>query len=49
MTTMAFRHKLLRRKQLELIQFERGHNDLSDTLREAVDQYVETYLRQKAA
>ncbi len=46
---MAFRHSVLRRRELELIQAERQHDDLSDTLREAVDEYVERYLRRKKA
>lgn len=44
-TTMAFRHLMSRRRLLEAIQHERGHLDLSETLREAADEYIERYLR----
>lgn len=49
MTTMAFRHYRKRRRQLEVIQAERGHGDLSDTLRDAVDTYIDLYLRESKA
>lgn len=44
-STMAFRHAVSRRRMLEAIQAEKGHVDLSDTLREAVDDYIDGYLR----
>jgi hypothetical protein len=44
-TTLAFRYPKTRRAMLEAIQQERGHSDLSVTLREAVDQYIERHLR----
>ena len=41
---------LVKRKRLELIQVQRGHSFLSDTLREAVDEYIAKYgSRRKAA
>ena len=44
-TTVAVRIPLVRRRQLELIQVERGHDDLSDALREAFSEYIDRYLR----
>ena len=44
---MAFRHLLSRRRMLEAIQAEIGHPDLSGTLRDAVDQYIEAYLTRR--
>ena len=38
---MAFRHKESTRMLLRAIQKRKGHDDLSDTLREAVEQYIE--------
>ena len=49
MTTMAFRVAKARRSMLEAIQHEKGHGDLSVTLREAVDEYIERYLRRDVA
>ena len=46
---MAFRHLLSRRTMLEAIQQEKGHADLSDTLREAVDEYIERHIRRMNA
>lgn len=48
-TTMAFRHLISRRRMLEAIQAEKGHGDLSETLREAVDTYIDNYLREPKA
>jgi hypothetical protein len=45
----AFRVPRLRRLMLEEISKEREHADLSTTLNEAVDQYIEWYLRGQAA
>ena len=45
----AFRLPRKRRMQLELIGAERGHPHLSATLNEAVDRYVEQYLRGELA
>lgn len=45
----AFRLPKPRRLMLEAISSERRHPDLSTTLNEAVDRYVEEYLRSKAA
>lgn len=42
---ISFKHRLSRRRMLEAIQHERGHGELSVTLREAVDEYIERYLR----
>lgn len=39
-TPMAFRDTLSVRLRLEAIQHERSHGDLSDTLREAVREYI---------
>jgi len=39
-TTMAFRDDLSTRLRLEAIQLDRGHGDLSETLREAVHEYI---------
>lgn len=39
-TTMAFRDDMIQRKRLEAIQVAKGHRELSDTLREAVSEYV---------
>jgi hypothetical protein len=47
MTTIAFRVAKSRRSMLEAIQHEKGHSDLSITLREAVDEYIERYLRRE--
>lgn len=44
-TTIAFRVPIARRLMLEAIQHERGHGDLSVTLREAVDEYIDGHLR----
>lgn len=44
-TTVAFRIPRSRRLMLEAIQHESGHADLSETLREAVDNYIDAYLR----
>ena len=41
--TMAFRDDALQRKRLEAIQVARGHDDLSDTLREAVGAYIDDH------
>lgn len=46
-TTLAFRHSIARRAMLEAIQHEKGHGDLSVTLREAMDQYIDLYLRHR--
>lgn len=46
---MAFRHLISRRRMLEAIQAEKGHGDLSETLREAVDTYIDNYLREPKA
>lgn len=46
-TTLAFRYSKARRAMLEAIQVEKGHADLSITLREAADQYIERYLRRE--
>lgn len=48
-TTLAFRYPVVRRAVLEAIQKEKGHDDLSDTLREAADMYIESYLRKDRA
>ena len=48
MTTMAFRYPVTRRQVLEAIQREKGHAQLSDTLREAVTEYIERHLRPAA-
>lgn len=45
----AFRMPPVRKTQLRLIQQERGHANLSITLNEAVDQFIEAYLRQSRA
>lgn len=39
-TTVAFRTDFAMRYRLEAIQHERGHAQLSDTLREAVAEYI---------
>jgi hypothetical protein len=44
---MAFRVAKARRAMLEAIQHEKGHGDLSVTLREAVDEYIDRYLRRE--
>lgn len=36
---------LSRRRMLEAIQSERGHEELADTLREALYEYIDRYLR----
>lgn len=41
----AFRMDKKRKLQLKLIQKERGHVRLSDTIREAIDFYVDSHLR----
>ena len=48
---MAFRHRESRREMLEVIQRREGHADLSETLRHAVDFYLDHNLlrRDKAA
>lgn len=48
-TTLAFRVPIPRRLMLEAIQHERGHGDLSETLREAVDAYIDDHLRRPKA
>ena len=48
-TTMAFRDDLSTRLRLEAIQLERGHGDLSETLREAVREYISHRPVAKAA
>lgn len=45
----AFRMPKRRRLQLELISKERGHSHMSVTLNEAVDEYIDGYLRGRAA
>lgn len=45
MITYTFRHLRGRRKILQAIGSERGHEDLSATLRDAVDSYIDRYLR----
>jgi hypothetical protein len=41
---LSFKHRASRRSLLEAIQHERGHSDLSVTLREAVDTYIAANL-----
>jgi hypothetical protein len=43
-TTAAFRMRESTKMILRSIQKRRGHPDLSDTLREAVDQYIQREL-----
>lgn len=45
----AFRLPRLRRLMLQEISKERGHADLSETLNEATDRYIESYLRKELA
>jgi hypothetical protein len=42
-TTLAFRYPTVRRKELELISAQKGHANLSDTLREATDEYIQKW------
>lgn len=37
------------RLRLEAIQHERGHNSLNQTIREAVDDYIDRYDRERVA
>lgn len=48
-TTMAFRDQLSVRLRLEAIQLDRGHQDLSETLREAVREYIAAHPVQMRA
>jgi hypothetical protein len=41
---MAFRHLESRRLMLEVIQKREGHGDLSQTIRDAVDEYIDRHL-----
>ena len=41
---MAFRHRESRRLMLEVIQKREGHSDLSETIRDAVDEYIDRHL-----
>lgn len=42
---ISFKHRESRRLMLEAIQREKGHEDLSETLREAIDIYIDAHLR----
>lgn len=44
-TTVAFRIPVTRRRLLEAIGVERGHENLTVTMRDCVDQYIDAYLR----
>lgn len=44
MVPMAFRHRESRRMMLEVIRRRDGHTDLSETIREAVDEYIDRHL-----
>ena len=44
-TTVAFRLRKSHRAVLESIQSEKGHAQLSDTLREAVDEYIARHMK----
>lgn len=48
-TTVAFRTDIPTRLRLEAIQHEKGHDQLSDTLREAVGEYIERHAHAAAA
>ena len=41
---LSFRHRASVRRMLESIQDAKGHEDLSDTLRDAVDEYIRAWL-----
>jgi hypothetical protein len=45
---ISFKHRVSRRRLLEAISHERGHRNLAVTAREAIDEYIERYLRQAA-
>jgi hypothetical protein len=42
-TLMAFRDETAKRRILEAISERREHSDLSETLREATDEYIERH------
>jgi hypothetical protein len=44
-TTLAFRFPLARRRLLESIQADKGHAQISDTLREAVNEYIDRHIQ----
>lgn len=46
-TVIPVRLPVSRLKMLEAIKSERGHSWRNDTVNDAIDQYVEAYLRQK--
>jgi hypothetical protein len=42
-TTLAFRDDLAKRHVLRAISERRGHADISETLREATDEYIDNH------
>jgi hypothetical protein len=42
-TTLAFRYQVVKRRELELISAQKGHANLSDTLREYADEYIQKW------
>lgn len=46
-TVIPIRLPVSRLKMVEAIKSERGHKWRNDTLNDAIDQYVEAYLRER--